>query len=95
MTFAKRVTVEQVEEGNELAPKFDEHGLTVDCPTWVSASGHGPVLEHPLSCTMGHADGDLQGCCHQCQQHIVTLLGCPVCRWDTVVSLFLFLEEGQ
>jgi len=25
--FAKRVNVEQVEEGRELAPKFDEHGL--------------------------------------------------------------------
>ncbi|MBL8630551.1 MAG: phosphoribosyl-AMP cyclohydrolase [Rhodospirillaceae bacterium] len=26
-TFGKRITVEQVEEGNILAPKFDEHGL--------------------------------------------------------------------
>ena len=26
-SFAKRVSVEQVEEGHELAPKFDEHGL--------------------------------------------------------------------
>lgn len=25
--FAKRQTIEQVEEGDELAPKFDEHGL--------------------------------------------------------------------
>ncbi len=25
--FAKRLTVEQVEEGRDLAPKFDEHGL--------------------------------------------------------------------
>lgn len=25
--FAKRVSIEQVEEGKELAPKFDEHGL--------------------------------------------------------------------
>jgi len=25
--FARRVSVEQVEEGTELAPKFDEHGL--------------------------------------------------------------------
>lgn len=25
--FAKRVSVEQVEEGKDLAPKFDEHGL--------------------------------------------------------------------
>jgi phosphoribosyl-AMP cyclohydrolase len=25
--FAKRVSVEQVEEGRKLAPKFDEHGL--------------------------------------------------------------------
>ena len=26
-TFAQRLTVEQVEEGNELAPKFDADGL--------------------------------------------------------------------
>ncbi len=25
--FAKRISVEQVEEGSKLAPKFDEHGL--------------------------------------------------------------------
>lgn len=25
--FAKRISVEQVEEGKDLAPKFDEHGL--------------------------------------------------------------------
>lgn len=27
IVFAKRLTVEQIEEGNELAPKFDAHGL--------------------------------------------------------------------
>ena len=27
--FQKRISVEQVEEGQELAPKFDEHGLIV------------------------------------------------------------------
>lgn len=26
-TFGKRLTIEQVEEGHTLAPKFDEHGL--------------------------------------------------------------------
>lgn len=26
-SFAQRISIEQVEEGNELAPKFDEHGL--------------------------------------------------------------------
>ncbi len=39
--FAKRVTVEQVEEGNELAPKFDEHGLM---PCVTTAAGSGEVL---------------------------------------------------
>ncbi len=39
--FAKRVTIEQVEEGNELAPKFDENGLIV-CVT--TAAGSGEVL---------------------------------------------------
>ena len=31
-SFSKRVTIEQVEEGHELAPKFDEHGL-IACVT--------------------------------------------------------------
>lgn len=39
--FARRITVEQVEEGNELAPKFDEHGL-IPCVT--TAAGSGEVL---------------------------------------------------
>lgn len=39
--FSKRVTVEQVEEGTELAPKFDAEGL-IPCVT--TASGTGEVL---------------------------------------------------
>jgi len=39
--FARRITVEQVEEGTELAPKFDEHGL-IPCVT--TAAGSGEVL---------------------------------------------------
>jgi phosphoribosyl-AMP cyclohydrolase len=39
--FSKRLTIEQVEEGHELAPKFDEHGL-IPCVT--TASGSGEVL---------------------------------------------------
>lgn len=39
--FASRVTIEQVEEGTELAPKFDEHGLI---PCITTASGSGEVL---------------------------------------------------
>lgn len=39
--FAKRETIEQVEEGNDLAPKFDEHGL-IACVT--TAAGSGEVL---------------------------------------------------
>lgn len=39
--FNKRVTVEQVEEGRELAPKFDENGL-IPCVT--TAAGTGEVL---------------------------------------------------
>lgn len=39
--FSKRVTVEQVEEGNELAPKFDVDGL-IPCVT--TAAGSGEVL---------------------------------------------------
>jgi phosphoribosyl-AMP cyclohydrolase len=36
--FGKRVTVEQVEEGNDLAPKFDAAGL-IPCVTTDYASG--------------------------------------------------------
>jgi phosphoribosyl-AMP cyclohydrolase len=39
--FATRISVEQVEEGHELAPKFDEHGL-IPCVT--TAAGSGEVL---------------------------------------------------
>ncbi len=41
--FKPRVTVAQVEEGIELAPKFDEHGL-IPCVTTDAASGE--VLMH-------------------------------------------------
>lgn len=36
--FAKRVSIEQVEEGNELAPKFDAEGL-IPCVTTSADSG--------------------------------------------------------
>ena len=36
--FHKRVTIEQVEEGRELAPKFDEHGL-IACVTTSAKTG--------------------------------------------------------
>lgn len=36
--FSERKTVEQVEEGHDLAPKFDEHGL-IPCVTTDAASG--------------------------------------------------------
>ena len=39
--FLPRVTVEQVEEGDELAPKFDEHGLL---PVVTTAAATGEVL---------------------------------------------------
>lgn len=39
--FAQRLTIEQVEEGTDLAPKFDEHGL-IPCVT--TAAGSGEVL---------------------------------------------------
>jgi phosphoribosyl-AMP cyclohydrolase len=38
VTFFPRQTIEQVEEGRELAPKFDEHGL-IPCVTTAAASG--------------------------------------------------------
>ncbi|TAJ55502.1 MAG: phosphoribosyl-AMP cyclohydrolase [Nevskiaceae bacterium] len=36
--FFQRVSIEQVEEGQELAPKFDEHGL-IACVTTAAHSG--------------------------------------------------------
>jgi phosphoribosyl-AMP cyclohydrolase len=36
--FFSRVSVEQVEEGRELAPKFDEHGL-IPCVTTAAKTG--------------------------------------------------------
>lgn len=39
--FSQRLTVEQVEEGHDLAPKFDEHGLL---PCVTTAAGSGEVL---------------------------------------------------
>lgn len=36
--FSKRVSVEQVEEGNELAPKFDADGL-IACVTTSASTG--------------------------------------------------------
>lgn len=41
--FAQRVSVEQVEEGNQLAPKFDEHGLI---PVVTTDFETGEVLMH-------------------------------------------------
>jgi len=43
LTFSERLTVEQVEEGTELAPKFDEHGL-IPCVTTDFTTGE--VLMH-------------------------------------------------
>lgn len=36
--FAKRISIEQVEEGHDLAPKFDSDGL-IPCVTTDAASG--------------------------------------------------------
>jgi phosphoribosyl-AMP cyclohydrolase len=41
--FESRVSIEQVEEGNELAPKFDEHGLI---PVVTTDYQSGELLMH-------------------------------------------------
>jgi len=43
--FAKRTSIEQVEEGYELAPKFDDHGL-IPCVTTDADSGEVLMLGH-------------------------------------------------
>ncbi len=55
VNFNPRVTVEQVEEGNQLAPKFDANGL-IPCVTTDYASGellmHGYMNEEALRKTI-------------------------------------------
>ncbi len=55
VNFNARVTVEQVEEGNQLAPKFDRDGL-IPCVTTDFASGellmHGYMNEEALKKTI-------------------------------------------
>jgi phosphoribosyl-AMP cyclohydrolase len=41
--FAERISVEQVEEGSQLAPKFDEHGLI---PVVTTDADSGELLMH-------------------------------------------------
>ena len=43
VAFAARTTIEQVEEGLTLAPKFDADGLI---PCITTAAGTGEVLNH-------------------------------------------------
>ncbi|MEM7577998.1 MAG: phosphoribosyl-AMP cyclohydrolase, partial [Planctomycetota bacterium] len=43
LTFSPRQSVEQVEEGHDLAPKFDEHGLI---PVVTTDYTSGEVLMH-------------------------------------------------
>ena len=55
VSFNARVTVEQVEEGHDLAPKFDSQGL-IPCVTTDFASGellmHGYMNEEALRMTI-------------------------------------------
>ena len=50
--FSKRVTIEQVEEGSELAPKFDADGL-IACVTTAAGSGIAAVT----SASAGTSEG--------------------------------------
>src|ERR1700752_4336370 len=43
LQFAKRVTIEQVEEGRDLAPRFDENGL-IPCVTTAAGTGEALML---------------------------------------------------
>jgi phosphoribosyl-AMP cyclohydrolase len=43
LPFAARISIKQVEEGRDLAPKFDEHGLI---PVVTTDAGSGEVLMH-------------------------------------------------
>lgn len=45
VTLHARTSIEQVEEGHELAPKFDDHGLIV-CVTAAADSGEVLMLGH-------------------------------------------------
>ena len=51
--FAARKSVEAVEEGNQLAPKFDAHGLI---PVVTTNSETGELLMHAYICLLYTSD---------------------------------------
>src|SRR3546814_6896868 len=53
--FFPRVTIEQVEEGRELAPKFDEHGL-LPCVTTAAHNGEGKARAATLDELLRQSD---------------------------------------
>ena len=70
--FARRVSVEQVEEGAELAPKFDADGLI---PVVTTAAATGEVLMHAymnaeaLQKTIEHGEAFYWSRSRQCLWH--------------------------
>jgi phosphoribosyl-AMP cyclohydrolase len=70
--FARRVSVEQVEEGSELAPKFDADGLI---PVVTTAAASGEVLMHAymnaeaLRKTIEHGEAFYWSRSRQCLWH--------------------------
>ena len=72
MGFAPRKSVEQVEEGDELAPRFDEHGL-IPVVTTDSSSGellmHGYMNAEALRRTIETAEAHYYSRSRQCLWH--------------------------
>lgn len=70
--FAQRISVEQVEEGAELAPKFDADGL-IPVVTTDAASGevlmHAYMNEEALKSTIAHGEAFYWSRSRQCLWH--------------------------
>lgn len=70
--FAKRLSIEQVEEGSELAPKFDDEGLI---PVVTTDFNSGEVLMHAymnaeaLTNTITHGEAFYWSRSRQCLWH--------------------------
>jgi phosphoribosyl-AMP cyclohydrolase len=70
--FAARVSIEQVEEGDQLAPKFDEHGLLPVVTTDARSSEllmHGYMNAEALRLTIATGEAHYWSRSRQCLWH--------------------------
>jgi phosphoribosyl-AMP cyclohydrolase len=86
--FARRTSIEQVEEGAELAPKFDAEGLIV-CVTTDAANGDvlmvGTMNAEALSRTI--ATGEAHYWSRRVAMWVIARVSTGTCRWRSSVSM--------